>query len=192
MKVKFYYICLAILTVFLAFSCARPPVAEMDSAREAVLRAENDENAVLFGGTSLARARDALRRMQVEADSKRFDAAKTHAQEAIASAERAIAEGRMGASRAESESEAIISGLAPAIEEAARNINGARYSNLDLDYNQLNSDLNDARNSADSAIADHADGRYNEAIENGRRARATVGNINERITGAATLASAKK
>jgi hypothetical protein len=189
---KIRCILLSFVLLALVMGCAKPPITEMENAREAVLRAENDEDAVIFGSSSLARARDALRRMQVEADSKNFDAARTHAQDAVTAAERAVAEGRMGAARAQSESEALLAGLAPAIEEASRNINGARYNNLPLDYNQLNNDLNEARDSADRAEDDHANGRYNDSIENGRRARAVVGSINERITSVATAASVKK
>ena len=190
MKLKFFYIFCAVLA--LALGCANPPTAEMDNAREVVFRAENDEDAVLYAGGTLARARDALRNMQVEAESKRYDAAKNHAAEAVAAAERAIAEGRVASSRLKGESESLLAGLEPAIEETSRNINGARYSLLDLDYDQLNQELNTARNSADQAGTDHANGRYNDSLENGRKARAILGSINEIVTGAATLASAKK
>jgi hypothetical protein len=156
----------------------------MDRAKEAVFKAENDEDAVLFGGSHLARAKDSLRRMQVEADSKRYDAAKTHAEEAIAAAERAIAEGRLAGTRSRGESEALLAGLRPELEETERNLNGARYNQLNLDYNQLNNDLNSARDSIDIAEADHAQGKFQEALESGRKARATLGNINQRISGA--------
>jgi flagellin-like hook-associated protein FlgL len=178
---KFKYIFLGFIVLALLASCAKPPIAEMDSAKEAVFRAENDEAAVLYGGGSLSRARDALRRMQVEADSKRYDAAKTHAAEAIAAAERAIADGKTGVARAKSESESLISGLRPAIEETERNINGARYSQLNLDYGQMNRELNNARETTDQAEVDHAMGRYQNAIEKGSSVRATLGAINQRI-----------
>jgi hypothetical protein len=183
---KARYILFGLIVLALAAGCAKLPVAEMDSAKEAVFRAENDEDAVQYGANSLAKARDALRRMQVEADSKRYEAAKTHAVEAKEAAEKAIADGRAAGSRAKNESEALIAGLAPAIEETERNLNGARYNQLNLDYGQLNRELNSARDAADMAVADHASGKYNQALDNGRRARATLGSINEQITGAVT------
>jgi len=179
MKLK--YILTGFVVLALLAGCAKPPIAEMDSAKEAVFRAENDEAAVLYGGSSLSRARDSLRRMQVEADSKRYDAAKTHATEAIAAAERAIADGKTGLARAKSEAESLIAGLKPAIEETERNINGARYSQLNLDYNQMNRDLKDAKDTADQAEIDQAMGRYQDAVEKGTSVRATLSSINQRI-----------
>jgi hypothetical protein len=181
---KLRYIFIGFVVLLLAAGCAKLPQAEMDSAKEAVFRAENDENAVLYGASSLARARDALRRMQVEADSKRYEAAKTHAAEAIAAAERAITDGQAAAVRAKTESESMIAGLKPVVEETERNLNGARYNQLNLDYNQLNTQLNTARDSVDAAEVDIARGKYQDALDKGRTARATLGDINERISSA--------
>ena len=190
MKLKLIFIYFVILALVLG--CAKPQIAEMDNARDVVFRAENDEDAVLYGRSSLVRARDALQRMQVEADSKRYDAAKTHAAEAITAAERAITEGRTGAARARSEAESLLVELRPALEETARNINGARYSLLDIDYTQLNRDLISASDTLDNAEADYADGRYMDAADKGRTTRAIIGSINEKITSAATISSRKK
>jgi hypothetical protein len=182
MKLK--SILLGFIIMALLAGCAKPPLAEMDSAREAVFRAENDEAAVLYGGGSLSRARDALRRMQVEADSKRYDAAKTHAAEAIAAADRAIADGKTGLARAKSDSENLIAGLRPAIEETERNINGARYSLLNLDYDRMNREVKNARETTDQAEADQAMGKYQDAIEKGRSVRVALGAINQQIADA--------
>jgi len=179
MKLKYILTCFVILA--LLAGCAKPPIAEMDSAKEAVFRAENDEAAVLYGGGSLSRARDSLRRMQVEADSKRYDAAKTHAAEAIAAAERAIADGKTGVARAKSESESLIAGLRPAIEETERNINGARYSLLKLDYGKMNREIKEAKETTEQAEVDQAMGRYQDAINKGMSVRATLSTINQQI-----------
>lgn len=190
MKVK---LILIICVVFaLVSSCAKPPIAEMDSAKEAVFKAESDEDVVRYAASTLARARDALRRMQVEADSKRYDAAKTYAAEAISNAEKAIAEGKAGSNRVRDESASLLSGLRPAIDETARNINSARYRQLRLNYDQLNRELNNASDVTEQAEVDHAMGRYQEAMDNGRSARSIISGINEKITGVATGASAKK
>jgi len=182
MKLK--YILTGFVVLALLAGCAKPPIAEMDSAKEAVFRAENDEAAVLYGGGSLSRARDSLRRMQVEADSKRYDAAKTHAAEAIAAAERAIADGKTGITRAKSESESLIAGLKPAIEETERNINGARYSLLNLDYGQMNGELKKAKETTDQAEIDQSMGRYQDALEKGTGVRAALSSINQKIADA--------
>lgn len=181
---KFKYILFSFIILALLAGCAKPPIAEMDSAREAVFQAESDEAAVLYGGSSLSRARDSLRRMQVEADSKRYDAAKTHAAEAIAAADRAIADGKAGVARAKSESESLIAGLRPAIEETERNINGARYSLLKLDYAQMNRELKKDKETTEQAEVDQAMGRYQDAAEKGRSVRASLNAINQQISDA--------
>jgi hypothetical protein len=182
MKLKYILFCLIILV--LAAGCAKPPLEEMESAREAVFRAENDPDAVLYGGSSLARARDALRRMQVEADSKRYDAAKTAAAEAIAAAERAQAEGKAGIARIKKESDSVLAGLKSAIDETERSLNNANYNNLNLDYNQLRSDLATAKDAAERAEIDNLMGRYQESLDSGRVARSIISGINEKIASA--------
>jgi len=189
MKVRFFYI---LAVAALVFSCAKPPIAEMDRAREAVFRAENDEDAVVYAGSTLARARDALKHMQDEADSKRYDTAKIYADDAIAAADRAVSEGRAAAARARDEAASLLAGLGPAIEEAEKNINGARSSRLDLDYDELNGELNGANDTLRMAQADQAQRKYQDAIEKGRDVRSTVGVINLKISNAASASSPKK
>jgi hypothetical protein len=183
---KFLNIFLIFLLLLLITGCAKPPIAEMDSAREAVFRAENDANAVQYGSSSLARARDALRRMQTEFESKRYDAAKTHAAEAIAAAERAIADGRSGAVRARDEASSMIAGLNQEIEETNRNVSGARYSQLDLDYETLDRGIRNAYISSDQAEAAHAEGRFQDALNSAMDVRSTLSNINQMVANAVT------
>jgi vacuolar-type H+-ATPase subunit D/Vma8 len=168
----------------LVMACAQPPEAEMQSAREAVFRAENDADAVQYGYGSLTRARSALSNMQAEADSKRYDAAKTHAAEAIAAAERAIADGKAGSNRVRSEASALINGLRNEIEETSRNINGARYSQVPLDYNALDQSIKNAYDTTEKAEVDHAMGRYQDALNKATEVRSTLSNINNMIANA--------
>lgn len=190
MKNKFIFTFCIFL--FLLAGCAKPPVAEMENAKEAVFRAENDADAVLYAGSALAQARDALNRMQVEVDSKRYDSAKTFAIEAADAANRAIADGKTGAKRVKDEADVFLSSLRQSIEETAKNINNARNSRLALDFNALNSDLTKARDTTDQAEVAQVMGRYQEALDKGRDVRSILGGINERLTNAATASSAKK
>jgi len=182
MKLK-YIICGFVVLTLLA-GCAKPPVAEMDSAKDAVSRAENDQYAQLYGSGSLSRARDSLKRMEDEANSKRYDAAKTHATEAIAAAERAIADGKTGLANAKIESGNLIAGLKPIIEETERNINGARYNQLKLDFTQINGDFKNAKDDAEQAEKYQTNEKYKEAMEKGTSARVTLSSINQKIAAA--------
>jgi hypothetical protein len=184
MKIKYIlYIC--VLSA-LVMGCAKPPLADMESARTAVFTAENDADAVLYGSSSLSRARDALRNMQQAADDKRYDAAKTFAADAKAAAERAINDGKTGAVRAREESATLLSSLRHEIDETNRNIAGARQRNLDLDYNSLDMRIRNAYASADLADADYAQGKYQDALNRARVIRADLFEINQLISNAVT------
>jgi len=177
-------LCWIVPALFL--SCAKPPLTEMESAREAVFRAENDANAAQYATASLTRARDALKNMEAAADSKRYDAAKTHAMEAIAAAEKAITDGLAASLRARDEAASLLSSLKPEIEDTSRNVNGARYSQLDLDYDQLDSEISGAYDLTDRAENDQTQGRYQDAIDKAREVRADLFDINQKVSGAVT------
>jgi len=188
MKLNLIFILCILLVIFTG--CEKPPVTEMDNAREVVFRAENDANASQFAGSTLARARNALQRMQEEADNKRYDAAKNLAAEAISLAERAILDGKQGAGRIKDESAAIVSTLRPEIEETERNVNGARYSQMALDFDELEKEIVNAHESTDRAEASQAEGKYQDAVDIARGVRSDLSDINSKVAGAAT--SAKK
>ena len=185
MKLLPVYI-LFIVLVLMA-GCAKPPEVEMQNAVEAVFRAENDPNAALYASGTLMRAKTALQQMHAESDHKRYDAAKTYALEAITLAERAIQEGQTGASRIVEESSSLIGDLRQEIEETQRNVNGARYSRLDLDYNQLDKEIVNALELADRVEANQASGNYQEALQGAKELRADLASINQRVAGAVVI-----
>jgi len=187
--IPIYIVC--VLLALGITGCAKPPTEEMNMAVEAVTRAENDADAVLYAGNTLARARDTLNRMRAEAESKRYDAAKTLAAEAIAAAERAVADGRTGAARAREEAASLLLSLRPEIEQTGQGIQSARNAGLRLDYNELNRDYEAARQSADQAEVALAGNRFQDALERGRSSRAALSGINQKLTDAVTSISSK-
>jgi len=182
--------CIVISVVF--FACAKPPTEEMNSAYEMVTRAENDLDAVTYGGNSLARARDALARMQAEADSKRYDSAKSYAAEALSAAVRSIDEGRAGANRARDEAASLISELQPLVTETEQGINAAKAAGLPLDFKSINEEFICACQNINDAKTSLSEGRYKESLENGKAARSGLGDINRRLSSVATAVSRKK
>jgi hypothetical protein len=74
---------LLIILGLILTACAKPPTEEMDNALAALTRAENDPDAVMYAANLIARARSALTQLQAEAAAKRYDAARTYAQETI-------------------------------------------------------------------------------------------------------------
>jgi hypothetical protein len=174
-------------------ACAKPPTEEMEAATAAVTRAENDADAVTYAGNTLARAREALNRMSVEANSKRYDAAKSFAAEAIAAADKAVSDGRTGAARAREEASSLIGLVRTGISETADAIRAAQSSGkVGLDYAVINRDFEAVRRSADQAEISLAGNNYQEALDRGRSARAGLSDINQKLAAAATAASRKK
>ena len=182
MKLK-YILCGFVVLALLA-GCAKPPLAEMESAKAAVDKAKFDKNAQLYGGNSLNRAQEALRLMQTDADSKRYDSAKTHAAEAIDAANKAIVEGKDGFERTKREADELLARLKPEITETERNINGARYNQLKLNFAQINRDFKDAKDIAEQAENDKANGDFQNAVKKGRSVQSTLGSINQQIADA--------
>jgi hypothetical protein len=171
--------------------CAKPPAEEMAAATEALLRAENDPDAVTFGETSLNRARDAVFRMKQEAEAKRYDAAKSYAAEAVSAAEKAASDGRAAAQRAREEAAGLIAGVKNSLEETGALLANARQNGLDLDYEALNRDIEDVRSAVSQAEAAAAS-RPREAIEKGQAARAALSDIRNRISQGVRKTSSKK
>jgi flagellin-specific chaperone FliS len=185
MKVKLIYI-FCIVSV-LVLGCAKPPVEEMDRAREAVFKAGNDANVVKYAPGTLTRARDAMKRMDTEADAKNYEAAKNYAAEAIAAAEKAIADGKSGAQRAGMEADSIIAGLRVEIEETTKNVASARYSQLALDYDAIDKTIVNAHNTTDQAEIDQVMGRTQDAQDKVKKVRSDLSDINQKIANTATV-----
>jgi PBP1b-binding outer membrane lipoprotein LpoB len=184
---------LIIALSFLFAACAKPPTEEMNNAVSAVTRAENDADAVTYAGNTLLRARDAINRMQTEAEAKRYDAAKTYAAEAVNAAEKAIADGRTGASRAREEAAALIGDLRTSITETEAAAGAARQvKNIQLDFNLINQDLDAAKRTTDQAEVSLAGSNYNDARDKARVVRGILGDVNSRIAAAGTAAGRKK
>jgi hypothetical protein len=178
--------------LFLA-GCAKPPVAEMDAAESAVIRAENDSDAVNFAGNSLARARDALNRMREEAASKRYDAAKDSAAEALSAANKAISDGRAASARAREEASALLATVKDSLGKTGEAIDNARaVENIDLDFDAVDQDFDNARRTTDQAEVSLAGNKYQDSMEKSRTARGILGDISSRISGAAVAVSRKK
>ncbi|MDR3192337.1 MAG: DUF4398 domain-containing protein [Treponema sp.] len=173
--------------------CAKPPLAEMDAAESAVIRAENDSDVVSFAGSSLARAREALTRMREEAASKRYDAAKNYAAEAVAAANKAISDGRTASARAREDAAALLATVKDSLEDTGHAIDNAKAAgNIDLDFTGVDTDFDTARRTTDQAEVSLAGNKYQDSMEKSRTARGILGDISARIAGAAATVSRKK
>jgi hypothetical protein len=180
------------LTAFIS-GCAKPPIEEMENAEAALARAENDPDALAYGNASIVRAREALTNMRTEAAAKRYDAAKTYAQDVVSAAERAIADGKTGAQRARDEAASALSGVRTGLEETQRNIDTAKgVEGLQLDFDGIDGDYFSARGQADQAQSALNTANYRGSLEKSQSARSLLGDINARISQASIATSRKK
>ncbi|MFP3043910.1 DUF4398 domain-containing protein [Treponema primitia] len=191
-RIPFILITVLALSVFLS-ACAKPPTEEMDNATAALTRAENDPDAVAYGSSSIIRARDALANMKSEAAAKRYDAAKTYAQEVINATERAISDGKAGAQRARDEASNLLTGVRASLGETQKNIDAAKgVKNIQLDFDSINGDFNTAKTQTDQAQTALNTGDYPGSSSKSQSARSLLGNINTKITQASIATSRKK
>ena len=192
---KKFIIILLTLSVLGAFmtACAKPPTEEMNRAQDAVIRAENDADAVNYAGNSLIRARDALAKMQSEADAKRYDAAKSFAAEAVSAAEKAIADGKTGAARAREEASLLLNGLSGPLADTSNALDAARLiKGISLDFDALSGDLDLAGQTYDDARKSFSANNYRDAVSKGQNVRSLLAGINASINEAAQEKSRKQ
>jgi len=183
MRLRQIYI--GLFALILLFGCAKPPIAEMDRAKDAVFAAENDPDAAQYGTASLERARSALKNMEEAAKSKRYDAAKIFAEDALNAAEKAKIDGRAAAIRTREEAASNLASLKSEIEETGINVNAARYSQqLVLDFDALDRGVKDAYVSYDQAESSMSAGKYKDALDTAMNIRANLADINQKITNA--------
>jgi hypothetical protein len=191
-RIPFILMAVLVLGAFLS-ACAKPPTEEMDNAAAALTRAENDPDAVAYGSSSIIRARDALANMKAEAAAKRYDSAKTYAQEVINAANRAVEEGKSGAQGARDEASKLLSDVRTSLGETQKNIDAAKgVKNIELDFDSIDGDYNTAKTQANQAEGAFNGADYPGSIEKSRSARSFLGNINTKITQASIATSRKK
>ena len=189
---KLYLIITAILVFLWVFAaCATPPTEDMNRAQDAVLRAENDANAVNYASHTLLQARDALARMEAEAESRRYDAARALAAEAINHAERAIADGRAGAARAREEAENVLRNLDELMAQTETAISNARRVPLQVDFNAISREMDLAERALEETRQSFNAGNYRDVVSRGQIIRSILSDINSRLVEAVQATSRK-
>ncbi len=185
-------IILAILAIG-AVSCAKPPVAEMEAATQAMTRAEADADARDYAPDSLAKARDLIARMQAESADKRYEEAKALATEAAQAADKAIQDGASGKAKAKNDAAALVSTTKATVAEVEQAFAAAKkVRRIVLDAAALDRDITDTAKAIAAAESDTAKADYKAAIAKAQGARSALAGIQKRIADAVQAASRKK
>jgi hypothetical protein len=186
------FLLLSLGIVFLG-ACAKPPTAEIEAAKAAVTRAENDPDAAAYAESSLARARDALSRAYAEMNARRYDSAKTYAEEATSAAEKAISDGRTAASRSKEEANTLLAQVKLLLAETEAALENAKeVPRVQLDFPALTDSIDNARNDISQAESANNANLPRESLEKSHSARATLGDVQVKINEGVRGASRKK
>jgi len=184
---------LAALLILGLFACAKPPQAEIDAAKAAVAKAAANSDVVTYGPEALAKAQDALSRMQTELTAKHYDKVKTLALEASAAAEKAISEALANKEKVKADAAALIAAMKKALPEAEKTIAAAkRIPRTGLDFSALAKALAGAKTSLAAAEADQANGNFMAAWNKASAVQTSLADGERTVTNAVQAATKKK
>ncbi len=174
-------------------SCAKPPVAEVEAAKAAVAKAESDADVPVYAADSLSRAKDSLSRMQKEYDAKKYDAAKTLAQETVQAADKAISDARSNKERVRSSASSTIAAVKAALAETEGALAGAKKNRkVKLDFAAVADELAAVKKTIAAAESDYNGGSFMAAQDKAESAQSKLRDISSRIADAVRAAGKKK
>jgi len=174
------------------FACAKPPQAEIDAAKAAVAKAAANSDVVTYAPEALAKAQDALSRMQTELTAKHYDKVKTIALEASAAAEKAISDALANKEKVKADAAALIAAMKKAIPEAEKTVAAAkRIPRTGLDFAALAKALAGAKSSLAAAETDQANGNFMAAWNKASAVQTALAD-GERTVATAVQAATKK
>jgi hypothetical protein len=184
---------LAVLLTLGLFACAKPPQAEIDAAKAAVAKAAASSDIVTYAPEALARAQDALSRMQTELTAKHYDKVKTLALEASAAAEKAVSEALANKEKVKADAAALIAAMKKALPEAEKTIAAAkRIPRTGLDFAALAKALAGAKSSLAAAEADQANGNFMAAWNKASGVQTALADGERTVSNAVQAATKKK
>jgi hypothetical protein len=160
----------AVLLILGLFACAKPPQAEIDAAKAAVAKAAANSDVVTYAPEALARAQDALSRMQTELTAKHYDKEKVKADAA-----------------------ALIAAMKNRLPEAEKTITAAkRIPRTGLDFAALAKALAGAKTSLTAADADYANGNFMAAWNKASAVQTALADGEKTVADAVQAATKKK
>lgn len=162
---------LLLLGLAMAVGCAKPPQAEIDSAK-ASLQAAIDAGANDYAPASLREAQNAVQALdaEVQAQAKKFSLMRSYKQtstlaaSAKAAAEKAAADAASGKEAARQQAEALLAQARTAMDEANAALKDApRGKGTEMDLQAMTNDMQTVATQIAEGEAAHQAGRYLES-----------------------------
>ena len=183
---------LAALILFV-FACAKPPQAEIDAAKAAVAKAAGNADIVTYAPETLARAQDALARMQTELTAKHYDKVKTAALEAASAAEKATADALANKEKVKADAAALIAVVKKALPETEKTIASAKkIRGIKLNFTGLAKAVADAKATVAAAEKDFASGDFMGARNTAAGVQTSLADDGKLVADAVQAATKKK
>jgi len=184
---------LPVVLILVIFACAKPPQAEIDAAKAAVVKAAQNADITTYASDSLKKAQDLIAQMQKELDAKRYDKVKSLAVEASAAAAKAGTDATKNKERIRTEAAALIESVKLALPNAEKKILSAKnVRGVKLDFAVLSADLKLAQAALADAEKDFQAGAFMSAYTKASNAQTMLVDGERTITAAVEALSKKK
>ncbi len=175
------------------FACAKPPQAEIDSAKAQVAKAAQDPDVQAYAPDTLKRAEDALAKMQSELAAKRYDKVKAFAAEAQSAAIAAFADAKTGKERVRTQAASLIEAAKKALPEAEKTFAAAKkVKPAKLDLVAAAKTIADAKAGIAEAEKALADGKFIEARDKAQAVQTKLADLMKAMSEAVQAATRKK
>jgi hypothetical protein len=189
---KYAKVFIPILLVLLVGACAKPPQADIDAARSAVVDAAKNADIIAYAPDTLKSAQDKLAQMETELSAKHYDKVKALALDAKATAGTAANDAAKGKEKAQADATALIAALKQALPDASKKLAAAKkVKGIKLDFAGLTKQLSDAQTAVADADKDLSDGNFASALQKATAVQAQLSD-GEKAVGDAVQAAANR
>jgi len=182
---------LAISLILVA--CAKPPQAEIDSAKAQVAKAAQDADVVAYAPETLKRAEEALAKMEAELKAKHYDKVKAFAAEAQAAGIAAFADAKTGKERVKAQASSLIEAIKKALPDAEKTYASAkRVKSAKLDLAAIAKGLAEVKAGFAEVEKAFSDGSYLSARDKAQALQTKLADLVKTMSEAVQATARKK
>jgi hypothetical protein len=193
--------CVALIVAASVVGCAKPPQAEIDSAKQALSTASASQDVKTYAPESLASAREAASAMEAEltvqeekfALTRKYDKAKQLAADAKTAADRAVSDAASAKERARNEASQLIASVRQALTDVRGMLDSMpKGKGTAADIAAIRADVDGAESQLMQADSTFASGDFLDAKAQAEAVMATVQRTKADIEQAIELSKSKR